>query len=181
MGLAMIHGIVMGCGGGISVQSTPGKGSRFTVCLPVTTEEAAAGGSEPEPLPRGSEHILLVDDETPVLTLQQRMLERMGYQVTARTGSLEALALFTAQPEIFNLVLTDMTMPDMTGEQLAREILRLRPDTPVVLFTGYSKAMSEEKARDLGIRAFLYKPVVKEQLARTIRHALDGGTPLYPS
>ncbi len=101
------------------------------------------------------------------------MLERLGYKVTSRIRSLEALELFRKNPDQFDLVITDMTMPEMTGDKLARELMKIRPDIPIILCTGYSKRISEEKAKEMGIRAFLMKPIVMRDLAETVRKALE--------
>ena len=124
-------------------------------------------------LPRGKgEHIFLIDDEPVLLEIGKQMLEHLGYQVTIRTSSIEALGLFSSQPGPFHLVITDMTMPNMTGEKLAREILRIRPGLPIILCTGFSEHVTEEKAKALGIREFLMKPLTLKDLARAVRRNL---------
>ena len=131
---------------------------------------------EPDPVfPMGTERILFVDDEAPIAHVGALILEGLGYSVTMRTGSIEALSLFRSKPESFDLVVTDMTMPNMTGDRLAIELMKIRPDIPVILCTGFSKKISEEKAKAAGIRAFAYKPLVKKDLANTVRKVLDGG------
>ena len=119
---------------------------------------------EPEQLPTGTERILFVDDEAPIAKMGSQVLERLGYSVTTRTSSMEALELFQSKPNDFDLVVTDMTMPNMTGDKLAVELMKIRPDIPVILCTGYSKKISDETASEIGIKAFAYKPVVKADL-----------------
>jgi CheY-like chemotaxis protein len=127
-----------------------------------------------ESAPTGSERILLVDDEEPVLRLETMMLERLGYSVCARTGSREALEVFTADPGAWDLVVTDMAMPGMTGVELTGKILAIRPGTPVILCTGFSERIGTEAARSMGVNGFLMKPILKLQLAREVRKTLDG-------
>ncbi len=174
LGLSVVHGIVKGCGGAIRVTSEPGQGSVFTVYLPL---QADMVHEEQRPLPQpvqlGSEHILLVDDEAAIVESTRRILEKNGYRVTAMISSKEALAAFRAAPETFDLVLTDQTMPEMTGDQLARELMTIRNDIPVILVTGYSSVIDEFKADQLGIKDFLLKPVDKNDLLQAIRRVLD--------
>ncbi len=124
-------------------------------------------------LPGGNEKILFVDDESSLVEFNKERLERLGYTVESRTDSVAALALFLSSPHAFDLVITDMTMPRMTGDVLARELLKIRPDLPIILCTGYSARMSEEKAMELGIKKYLEKPVEMENLARSVRQVLD--------
>ena len=173
MGLASVHGTVKKYGGAVMVESQPGQGSIFTIFLPVTRKQEVIPPYEPEALPRGNERILFVDDELPIVKMGQQALERLGYTVTTRTSSIEALEIFQAKPYDFELVITDMAMPNMTGGQMATKMVAIRPDIPVILCTGYSKKMSSESAADIGIRAFAYKPVVKAELAKTVRKVLD--------
>lgn len=173
MGLAMVHGIVESYGGQVTVDSELGKGTVFTIYLPVLKKQTAAIPAKPEELPAGTERILFVDDEEPISRMGGRILERLGYQVTTRTSSIEALELFRINASRFDLVISDMTMPNMTGDRLAVELMKIRPDIPIILLTGYSKKMSDETAKKIGIRALAYKPIVKTDLARTIRKILD--------
>ena len=179
MGLAMVYGIVEKYGGKISVHSEVKNGTVFTIFLPVAGVCEAPRADAPSALPKGHENILFVDDEAAIVRIGSLVLERLGYQVTPSTSSVEALALFHANPDYFDLVITDMTMPVMTGDQLAAELIKRRPDLPIILFTGYSKKISAETAAQIGIRAFAYKPIVKETLVKTVRRVLDGAT-LYP-
>ncbi len=173
LGMAMAHGIVDSYKGKIDVESQLGKGTIFTVHLPVSKKHADRPVREPEKLPEGRESILLVDDEISIAEMGRKLLKSLGYSVTTRNNSIEALELFKADPEAFDLVLTDMTMPNMTGDILAIELMKIRPDIPVVLCTGFSKKISSETASELGIKAFTYKPLAKADLARIIRNVLD--------
>lgn len=173
MGLAMVHGIVKKYKGEISVSSEIGKGSKFTVFFPITEQEDAIPAYKSESLPTGIERILFVDDEIAIALMGEQMLKRLGYQVTTRTSSIEALELFDNRKNDFDLVITDMTMPNMTGNQLAVELVRIRSDIPVILCTGYSNKISDEAATEIGIKAFAYKPIVKADLAKTVRKVLD--------
>jgi CheY-like chemotaxis protein len=123
--------------------------------------------------PPGTEHILLVDDEEMLAMLGQTILERLGYAVTKMTSSLEALATFRNQPEYFDMVITDQTMPDMTGMDLARQMLQIRPDIPITLCTGYSTLTSKERAEAEGIKCFILKPITKAEIATLLRKELD--------
>ncbi|MGD9368460.1 MAG: response regulator [Desulfobacteraceae bacterium] len=173
MGLAIAHGVVESYGGKITVDSRLGKGTTFTIYLPVTSKRAAHSAYLPEQLPSGTEHILFVDDEYPLIKLGSQALGRLGYSVTARTSSIEALELFRVKPHTFDLVITDMTMPNLTGDKLAAELMKIRHDIPIILCTGYSQRISEETALEIGIKAFVYKPMVRADLARTVRKVLD--------
>jgi CheY-like chemotaxis protein len=173
MGLAVVHGIVENHDGQITVDSTIGKGTCFTIYLPITKKRKVQMHQEKENLPLGNENILFVDDEAPIAKMGGKVLEQLGYSVTTRTSSVEALELFRSKPQAFDLVVTDMTMPNMTGDKLAAEIMNIRSDISVVLCTGYSKKISEESAAEIGIKAFAYKPIVKADLAKTVRKVLD--------
>ncbi|MBW1726663.1 MAG: response regulator [Deltaproteobacteria bacterium] len=173
MGLSVIHGIVKTHGGGISVSSEPGKGTVFHVLFPCIEDEPEPEVDVAVEIPRGKERILFVDDEKAMVDAIQPMIERLGYKVNSRTSSIEALEAFRANPRRFDLVITDFTMPNMTGMELAKELLKLRSDIPIILCTGYSEHINEDKAKGSGIRAFVMKPVVLDEIANTIRKVLD--------
>jgi len=173
MGLSVVHGIVKAHGGAMTVYSEPGKGSAFHIYLPVIEKEAKPEAHVEERPPTGTERILFVDDEPPLVHLGKQILEGLGYHVVTHTGSLEALEVFSRQPDQFDLVITDMTMPTMTGDKLAGEMMKIRPDIPIILCTGFSARISEDKAKTLGIRGFLLKPFLKSDMATTIRKVLD--------
>ncbi|OKY76436.1 MAG: hypothetical protein BM485_04155 [Desulfobulbaceae bacterium DB1] len=175
MGLAVVHGIVQRCGGFITVESSPGQGSTFTVFFPAIAEESniAVEVRQPEPLPTGRERLLIVDDEAGIAGMYKMTLERLGYDVTAKTDSKETLELFRSFPGNFDLLLTDQTMPHLSGFELAEEVLKIRPDIPIILCTGYSSRITEEKAVQLGIKRFAMKPVERKVLAKMVREVLD--------
>ena len=173
MGLAVVHGIVKDHGGAITVYSEPGKGSTFHVYLPVIEKTAEPEKETVESIPTGHECILFIDDDPGLVNIGRQMLERLGYKISARTSSLEALELFKAQPDRFDLVITDMTMPKMAGDKLSRELIKIRPDIPIIICTGFSNMLDEKKAKTMGIREHLMKPVSMQDIARTVRKVLD--------
>jgi len=175
LGLAVVHGIVKGCEGGITVSSEVGKGSTFNIYFPsLDVQEPMKVSTAEEFLPVGGrERILIVDDEPTVIEVVQGMLTVLGYRISARTSSIEALELFRAKPNHFDLVITDMTMPNMTGDKLTVELRKINPAIPIILCTGFSEFITEEKAKSLGIRALLLKPLVMTDLAQAVRRALD--------
>jgi PAS domain S-box-containing protein len=173
MGLATAHGIVKKLSGEIMVESEVEKGSIFTVYFPIERKRRDEKPYKAEAIPTGNEQILLIDDELPIARMMGLMIEKLGYNVVVRTSSIEALELFRSKPADFDLVITDMTMPNMTGDKLAAEMIAVKPDIAVIICTGYSKKVSEESTRDIGIKAIVYKPVVKTDLAKTIRKVLD--------
>jgi CheY-like chemotaxis protein len=168
-----VHGIVEVYEGKVTVETELDKGTVFSIYLPITQKRVVYRPYEEEDLPHGTERILLVDDESPIAKMSSQILERLGYRVIIRTNSVEALELFRSRPSEFDLIITDMTMPNMTGDVLAMELIALRSDIPVILCTGYSKKISDEKASQIGIKAFAYKPMVKADLAKTVRKVLD--------
>ena len=173
LGLSVVYGIVRDHGGKIDVVSEPGKGTTISVFLPLIETGEPMKGSAPEPMPKGNERILFVDDEAAIIEVVSGMLTLLGYQVTARRSSTETLELFRTLPYSFDLVITDMTMPNIRGDELARELLKIRTDIPIILCTGYSEMISEEKAQAIGIRQFIMKPLYMKDLARVIRKVLD--------
>jgi PAS domain S-box-containing protein len=173
MGLAVVHGIVKGHDGTIVVKSEPGKGTIFSIFFPVVEEEAVSEIETDEEFPTGNERILFVDDEPSIVHVERYRLERLGYQVEAKTSPVVALELFRDNFDQFDLVITDMTMPQMTGEQLVKEILKIRPDMPIIICTGFSEKMNEERARIMGIRRYVEKPINNADLAKLIRKVLD--------
>nr|MBF0222330.1 DUF3365 domain-containing protein [Desulfobulbaceae bacterium] len=173
MGLAISHGIIVSYGGGITVESKLGEGTTFHVYFPVVAEQELPLAGHKEQIQLGSEHILFVDDEDILATMGKGMLERLGYRVTVRQSSLEALAIFQNDPEAFDVIITDQTMPGMTGSDLARRILQIRPGMPIILCTGYSNLIDEDSAKALGIKEFALKPLTKGVIAKLIRKVLD--------
>ena len=174
LGLATAYGITREHKGDIKVYSTPGIGTTFDVYLPLM--ETPATSELPEKsaeLQRGLERILLVDDEAAVVGIEKQMLERLGYRVTERTSSSDALKAFAAHPGDFDLVISDMTMPNMTGDQLARQLIAMRPDIPIIICTGFSEHINQHKASTMGIKGLLMKPIVKSELAKMVRKVLD--------
>lgn len=173
MGLSVVHGIVNSHGGSIRVESTVGQGTTFRVLLPRRHEDAPDEACSTDPAPTGQERILFVDDEAILVDMAREMLSQLGYKVTALTSPHVALQQFKECPESFDLVITDQTMPYLTGMELARQMLEIRGDLPVILVTGYSEQLSPEQARQAGIREYLMKPIIEERLAQTIRQVLD--------
>ena len=173
LGLSVVHGIVRSCGGEIFAYSEPGKGSTFKICLPVIKGRFKLEESAEKPIPTGVERILFIDDEPVIMEMGKQILESLGYDVVARNSSIEALELFKEKKDNFDLVITDMTMPHITGEKLAEKLMQIRPDIPVILCTGFSSMIDERKALGIGIRAFITKPVLKREIAEAIREVLD--------
>ncbi|MCF8077369.1 MAG: PAS domain S-box protein [Desulfotignum sp.] len=174
LGLSVVHGIVKSHHGHITVHSEVGKGTTFQVYLPLIKKLSAdLPEKAAESMTGGTETVLVVDDEVSIAKMLQRILESLGYRVFARTSSLEALEAFRQSPDKFDLVITDMTMPKMTGDRLAGEIKAIRSDIPVILCTGFSEQI-HGKGDDLNIDRFLMKPIDKAKMATTIRQALDG-------
>ena len=174
MGLALVHGIVEGCSGYIRVESQLGKGSTFHIYFPAIAEETVLNAQEEkEVLPRGNERILAVDDEKPIVDMYKAGLERQGYTVTVHNSSEEAFETFRNSPENFDLIITDQTMPHLSGIELAQKILQIRPDIPIILSTGYSSVVSKDKAKKFGVKRFLMKPVERKILIKAVREVLD--------
>ena len=173
MGLSVVHGIVKRHGGGIRVESEVEKGTIFEIYFPAL-ENAAEEKKEPEgEIKGGSERILFVDDEESLVSLNQQRLERLGYNVKSTTKPMEALEWFRTDPDQFDVIITDMTMPQMTGDRLAAEVLKIRPHLSVIICTGYSERMSAKKAETLGVSKYIEKPIGLRNLASSIREVLD--------
>lgn len=174
LGLSVVYGIVKEHLGEIKVASEPGKGTSFQVYIPVITQSTYKNDNNKSSIfPKGTERILLVDDEAPIANLEKQMLERLGYAVLKRTSSLEALETFRNNSDNFDLIITDMSMPQMTGDKLALEILKIRSNIPIIICTGFSEFVSKEQALSMGIKGFLMKPVVKADIANEVRRVLD--------
>lgn len=174
LGLSVVHGIIHSLGGEIQVDSQPGKGARFQVYLPVTDQQPFESiHTQSNTLPGGREKLLVVDDMPELVLLYTRILESLGYQVSSCTNSTEAWSLLQSDPGSFDLLITDMTMPDMTGDKLAEKAWALRPELPVIIITGYSEKLSEQTAEQAGFSAYLKKPIIKADLAQTVRRVLD--------
>ena len=173
MGLSVVHGIIKSHDGEIRVFSEPLKGTTFHLYFAVAEDVKEPTIKKGKPVTGGSERILFVDDDNSLAEMGKLMLEKLGYKVTVRTSSIEALEVFRKTPNKFDLVITDQTMPNKTGTQLTRELLRIRPDIPVILCTGFSETVNKENFKALGIRAFVMKPIVKNDIAKTIRKVLE--------
>ncbi len=175
MGMALVQGIIKNHGGAINVYSEPGTGTDFHIFLPTIVGEILPEAAEGTSVHGGTERILFVDDEAILTEMGVELLESLGYTVTATTSSLEALKLFKADPAAFDLVITDMTMPGLTGKELTREILTVRPDTPVILCTGFCETINEKQEKEIGIRELVLKPYSIHSLDTIIRRILTGG------
>ena len=174
LGLAVVYGILTEYKGDIKVYSEVGKGTTFEVHLPLMNKSAEAISTETViDEQKGTERLLLVDDEESVVRLEKQMLERLGYTVSAFSYSLEALEAFKSNPDSYDLVISDMTMPNMTGDQLALELMSVRPDIPVIICTGYSERINKEQSEANKVKGFLIKPVVKSEMAQMVRKVLD--------
>jgi CheY-like chemotaxis protein len=173
MGLSVVHGIIENYGGTINVYSEPEKGSSFSVFLPAIEERAGLKKMIKNPVPKGTERILFVDDEKPLVDMGKRVLESLGYNVTARTNGIEAMECFKSKPDRFDLVITDMTMPKMTGVELAIDLMQVKPDIPIILCTGFSASIDENRAKAMGVKAFVFKPILKQDMAMAVRSVLD--------
>jgi len=174
MGLSVVYGIVKNMGGEIQVHSQPGKGTAFYIYFPVVNvSEDQVSILKNVEYPGGTEHLLIVDDEEAILIMEKQILQRLGYRVTSHTSSIKALEVFRDSPAKFDMVITDMAMPDMPGDELSEELSRIRPDIPILLCTGFSEIMTEESAVSLGIKGFLLKPITMKDLSQKIRNVLN--------
>jgi len=174
LGLAVAHGIIQHHGGAIEVRSETGAGSTFTIYLPVCTDRVETKEPITHRAVQGTERILVVDDEESLLSAYATMLANLGYRVTTSINGQDALERFRRQPERFDLVITDQTMPFMNGDVLAQHLLSIRPDIPIILCTGFSDRVDEQKAKEMGIKAFVMKPVITQEFAGCIRSVLEG-------
>jgi len=168
-----VHGFVRNCRGSILLESVVGEGTAVHVHFPVHQGISAPVFEEQEAVPKGSEHIFFIDDETVLTEIGSVMLARLGYKVTVSNSSMEALGKFQNQPDQYDLIITDQTMPDMTGAELAHQMLQIRPDIPVILSTGYSSIMTEKKSKEIGIKEYLLKPLTTKDLGAAVRRVLD--------
>jgi nitrogen-specific signal transduction histidine kinase/CheY-like chemotaxis protein len=173
LGLSVVHGIVHSLEGGIRVRSAPGRGTTFDIFVPVMEFQAPEQRQNDKFLKGGRENVLFVDDEPQIAGMAKRHLEKLGYGVEIRTDSREALELFKKRHAEFDLVITDMTMPYMSGDRLAKELLKIAPRVPIILCTGFSTRVSEQRIAQLGIKAVAMKPLVRDELARLVRKVLD--------
>jgi PAS domain S-box-containing protein len=173
MGLSVVYGIVKKYKGAINIESSLGEGTNVQVLFPKIEGEAPAKDKKEGELPRGEERILLVDDDPSIVNMVRQMLERLGYRVTGVSDSVSALERFRSAPDDFDLVITDMSMPKMSGDQLAAELMKIRNDFPILLCTGHSDDVDEKKARQMGIKGFAMKPLDMGKLARAVRSALN--------
>jgi len=172
LGLPVFRQIVESHGGRVTVESQVAEGSSFHVFLPLILKAGDGKSREMEDLPKGREHILFVDDELDLLELGKQLLGSLGYTVTIAGSGAKALSLFQKDPASFDLVITDMTMPKLTGDKLAEEIIGRRPDMPIILCPGFSDRITKTEAERLGIKAFVMKPLKIKDLAHMVRKVL---------
>jgi CheY-like chemotaxis protein/anti-sigma regulatory factor (Ser/Thr protein kinase) len=177
LGLSVVHGIVESLGGQISVKSQPGKGSTFDILFPVSDDEISENAfKKTATIKTGTERILFIDDEIALARLGKQMLEHYGYTVTISVNPLKALDLFRQNPDQFDMVITDLTMPNMSGDELIAEMIKIRPDIPVIICSGHSDLIDSDITDQKGIKAFLAKPVRMIDLNKKIREVFDGGS-----
>ncbi|MBF0224901.1 MAG: PAS domain S-box protein [Desulfobacterales bacterium] len=174
LGLSTVHGIVKSFGGKISVYSEIGQGTTFNIYLPcIKAETNIDFKTIDESIPTGTEHILVLDDETAIIDILTSSLQYLGYKVTSKSNGIEGIELFKSNPNGFDVIITDMTMPKMTGINFAREVLKIRPDIPIILCTGFSEIITEEAVKSMGIREFIMKPILKKEIANVLRKVLN--------
>jgi two-component system cell cycle sensor histidine kinase/response regulator CckA len=173
LGLSVVHGIIKSHSGAITVNSTPGEGTTFDIFLPKVESDHVQETEPSELTTKENEVILLVDDEQMMVDVAKQMLERLGYTVVAKTSSIDALETFQEEPDQFDLVITDQVMPNLTGTQLSKELIGIRPDIPVILCTGFGEDVSPETVESMGIKKFVMKPLSKHKIATIIREVLD--------
>jgi len=173
LGLAVVHGIVKSYGGEITVRSESREKTAFIIYLPIVETGEKITPFSLEELPGGNERILCIDDERAIVEMDRQTLERLGYSVTIETSGLRAIEIFKQKPDSFDLVITDMTMPDITGDRLAQTLKDIKPDIQVILCTGFNKKIAQKKAGELGVEALILKPTSRDDLARTVRRVLD--------
>ena len=173
MGLAIVYGIVKKNDGAIKIESKVNKGTSVEVLFPVIASHDEIQRPAPEEIPKGSESILVVDDEASLVKMVTQMLQRLGYVVVGKTSSTEALKLFQSDPKRFDLVITDMAMPEVAGDQFAQALLEIRPTIPIILCTGHSDRIDEKKALEKGFASYYMKPYQKKGIAETVRKLLD--------
>ncbi|MBW2109641.1 MAG: response regulator [Deltaproteobacteria bacterium] len=173
MGLSVVHGIMKSYGGGIQVESKPGEGTTFHVFFPLADRQDTSAVEPQASFPAGKGHVLVVDDEKSIVDSVGHMLRYLGYEVRMSTSSLEALEAFRTSPDEFDLVILDQTMPHMTGVELAQAFMGVRSDIPIILCTGFSEMTDANRAKDLGIREFVTKPIVMEDMAKTVRKVME--------
>ena len=177
LGLATVYGIIKQHNGNIWVYSEPGRGTTFKIYLPTADKHERSLPQETvEGVPGGSERIIFVDDEEALAMLGNNLLSKLGYEVSSFTNSSDALQAFREAPDNYDLIITDMTMPVMTGVELARKVKQVKPDIPIIICTGFSENLDKQRANEMGICAYLTKPVLQKDLAHTIRKALDSGS-----
>ena len=172
LGLSVLYGIVKELRGDIKVHSELDEGTTFDVYLPLAESSPLGNEEVPKSYPAGSGHVLLVDDEELIVEVEKLILETLGYQVTAYSSSIDALNTFKQDPDRFNLVITDLTMPGLTGDQLARSLIALRPGLPIIICSGYGEIIDDKEAISLGVKQFLRKPVTIEEMAQKIKLVL---------
>jgi two-component system cell cycle sensor histidine kinase/response regulator CckA len=176
LGLSVVHGIIKSHDGAIAVSSTPGKGTTFDIFLPRLESGEIQQLQSPQEPPRDSELILLVDDEEMIINSTKQILERLGFEVIAKTGSIDALETFQEEPEKFDLVITDEVMPNLTGTQLSEKLLAIRPEIPIILCSVFPEEVCPEELKKIGIKEFIAKPISMKKINKIIRKVLDKST-----